>query len=209
MSAFQFCFAQTTPLPTLFSGWERIYIKNVGSFDLPPIMEIQKGVYKEYMNQFNKTFGYDTDRIVAQQTGLNKMGNEGFEKYARVILETTIGNYGDYVNLNFELPEMSKPELNELNEYFKEQIKRDFINTGIRMTEWCPTKFQKINGMSYMKISYKRKLSNSPEVLVNSYYFYNNDRLHTLTLSYRLNESDFWKSDLTKILNSFRITNER
>jgi hypothetical protein len=38
-------------LPT---GWERIYIKNVGSFDLPPTMEVQKGKYKEFVDEIKK-----------------------------------------------------------------------------------------------------------------------------------------------------------
>ncbi len=202
-----FSIAQSSSESKESGSWKRIYIKDLGSFDLPPTMEIQKGAYKEYMNQLNKTIGYDTNRIVAQQSGLNEMGSGGFERYARVIIETTIGQYGDYTDLNFELPNMPVSDMNELNQHFKEQIKSDFEGAGIKLTEWYPVKFQKINGMSYMLISYKRQLNNSPEVLVNTYNFYNNDRIHTLTLSYRVNESDFWKSDFAKILSSFKITN--
>ena len=53
--AFQFCFAQTLPPPTVPTGWERIYIKNVGSFDLPPTMEVQKGKYKEFVDEIKKS----------------------------------------------------------------------------------------------------------------------------------------------------------
>ena len=40
--------------PTLISGWERIYIKNTGYFDLPPTMEVQKGKYKEIADENRK-----------------------------------------------------------------------------------------------------------------------------------------------------------
>jgi hypothetical protein len=33
------------PLQHVASGWERIYIKDVGSLDLPPTMEIQNSNY--------------------------------------------------------------------------------------------------------------------------------------------------------------------
>jgi len=68
--AIQFCFAQTIPLPTLPSGWERIFIKNVGSFDLPPTMEVQNGKYKEFIDELKKIKGYDATQITAQQKGL-------------------------------------------------------------------------------------------------------------------------------------------
>ncbi|MFC0263381.1 hypothetical protein [Fontibacter flavus] len=205
----QISFAQTNIEINAPVTWERVHIKGLGSFDLPSTMEIQKGKYREYMDQIYKIKGFDTERIVAQQVGLNEMESTGFERYARVILETKIGQYGDFVKLDFELPEMSKSELDELNIIFKEQIKNHFVGTGIRLTEWYPLKFQKVNNMSCLQISYIRKLNDSPEVMVNTYYFYNNDRVHELTLSYRINESDFWKSDFDKILKSFKITNVR
>lgn len=48
-----------------------------------------------------------------------------------------------------------------------------------------------------------------PYVLVNMYLFQNNDRMHTLILSYRLSEKTYWENDFKKILKSFRISNIR
>ena len=61
----------------------------------------------------------------------------------------------------------------------------------------------------YVVFAYKlqRQLNNNPYVIVHVYCFHNYDREHTLTLSYRLSEENYWKSDFAKILNSFRITN--
>ena len=44
---------------------------------------------------------------------------------------------------------------------------------------------------------------------VDEYKFFNDDRMHFLILSYRINEENIWKKDFEKILNSFTITNVR
>ena len=56
-------------------------------------------------------------------------------------------------------------------------------------------------------MSYKRQLQDKPFVLVNIYQFHNNDRMHTLILSYRVSECTEWKPTFENILKSYRITN--
>jgi len=202
----ELCFGQTSTTP---NGWEKIHIKNVGGFDLPPTIEIQKGKYKEFIDEVKKIKGYDATQITAQQKGLNEFGKEGFEKYARVIVETKFGSVGDFEKLNFNISTYTQLDINELNTTYKYQIQQSFIGTGLKLIEWYPLKLEKVNGMSCIHISYKRQLQDKPFVLVHIYYFHNNDRMHSLTLSYRLSEVDYWKSDYATILKSFRITNVR
>lgn len=194
----------TTP-----SGWEKIYIKNVGSFDLPPTMEVQKGKYKEFVDEVKKIKGYDASQLTAQQKGLNEIGKEGFEKYARIIVETTFGSAGDFEKYNFNITEITQTDITELNSIYKQQIQKSFLGTGLKLIDWYPLKAEKVNGVSCIHISYKRQLQDKPFVLVHIYYFHNNDRMHSLTLSYRLTEADYWKADYATILKSFRISNIR
>lgn len=207
--AVQFCFAQTLPPPTLSTGWERVYIKNVGSFDLPPTMEIQKGKYKEFVDEIKKIKGFDASQLTAQQKGLNEFGKEGFEKYARVMVETTLGAVGDFEKLNFNITQYTQADILDLSSTYKQQIQQSFLGTGLKLIEWYPLKIEKVNGMSCIHISYRRQLQDKPLVLVHMYIFHNNDRMHTFTLSYRISEVDFWKSDYATVLKSFRITNTR
>lgn len=202
-------FGQTSPPPPLPAGWERIYIKNVGSFDLPPTMEVQKGKYKEFVDEIKKIKGFDASQLTAQQKGLNEFGKEGFEKYARVMVETTFGSPGDFEKFNFNIAEITQADISELNKIYKDQIQQSFLGTGLKLIEWYPLKVEKVNGVSCIHISYKRQLQDKPFVLVHIYYFHNNDRMHNLTLSYRLSEADYWKADFATVLKSFRITNIR
>lgn len=205
------CYSQALPqpLPTLPKGWQRIYVKNVGSFDLPPTMEIQAGKYKQSMNDFYKRMEYAAPQLVAQQKGLNEFRKGSFEQYARVMIETTIGTPGEYEKLNFNIAKLTQTEISELNTLFKQQFQQSFKVSGInlKLIEWYPVKIAKVNGMSCFHVSYKRQFQNRPFVLVHMYIFPNYDRKHTLTLSYRLSEADHWKSDYATILKSFRITN--
>lgn len=201
-----------TPQPTQKSSvskaiWQRIYLKDVGYFDLPPTMEIQKGKYKEFADENRKIKGFDVPQIVAQQKGLNQFGKEGFERYARVMLETTIGLTGDFEKLNFNISKFTQIEIIQMSNDFKEQIQQSFTGTDIKLIEWYPLKVEKINGMSCIHISYKRRFQDKPYVLVHMYIFQNNDRRHILTLSYRLSEVEYWKNDYSTILNSFKVTN--
>jgi len=205
----QYYVAQNLPPSSLPSGWERIYIKNVGNFDLPPTMEVQKGKYKEFADVIKKIKGFDASPLTAQQKGLNEFSNEGYEKYARVMIQTTFGLPGDFLKLKFDTSELSQVDKYDMSSIYKQQIQQGFLGTGLKLIEWYPLKIEKINGMSCIHISYKRQLGDKPFVLVHMYSFHNNDRMHIFTLSYRLAEADYWKSDYEKILKSFRITNVR
>jgi hypothetical protein len=194
-------------------GWDRIYIKDVGYFDLPQTVEIPKGVYKEFVDGFREIKGYDTPQFVAQQKGLNDFNIDGFEKYSRVMLATDIGSPDDFINSDFDLTLFTTEDFTTLekatDEAYKEQVVKsiELAENGVKIIEWYPLKIEKINGFLCFHVSYTRQFLDRPLVLVNMYAFHNYDRMHTLTLSYRLSEANYWKTDFEKVLDSFRITN--
>lgn len=201
--------AQTWPLATSSppKDWKRIYVKNIGSIDIPPIMEVQAGQYKEFVDERNKIRGYDTHRIVIQQRGLNDIEDKSLQKYARVIIETEVGSPGDYERLNFNISDISREDIKALNSQFKNQLIAEFNGTPLKLVEWYDLKVEKVNGMSCLHINFKRQGAYKTDVLVNMYIFQNHDRLHRLTLSYRLSEQGYWQPHFPSILSSFRITN--
>lgn len=205
--AIHISFAQISPIPTLSAGWQRIYVKDVGSFDLPPSMELQKGKYKKFVDKIKHINGIDASQVTAQQKGLNSLDEKSFDKYARVMLETTFGSNGDFLRLDFNVIDYTQSDIKSLDLVYKDQLTQSFEGTGLKLVEWYPLVVEKVNGMSCIHLSYKRRLHEKPVVMVHMYIFFNNDRSHTLILSYRLSEEKYWKSDLVKVLKSFRITN--
>lgn len=189
-------------------------LKNIGYISIPNIMEVQSGNYKKlaevYQKELGMKFGYEVsdNRIVFQQKGLNDGNKSAYASYARIIIETVVGNFGDFEKLNTKLS-ASYSELDALNNQLKSQVEASFIGTGLKLINWYGAKIETINGMTALKISYLRQLNNNPFVLVSMYQFHNNDRMHQITLSYRQLDADIWKPAFSKVLTSFKITNIR
>ena len=200
-------FSQSQAAQTLLTGWERIYIRNVGFIDMPQNMEVQAGTYQEIMNNYYNRIEIDAPQLVFQQKGLNNNNSSSYQTYGRVIVQTQIGNYGDFEPLSFNISTVTPAEISELNSNLKQTTISDLQSIGHRLIEWFPLRVRKINGLPCIHVSYKRQLASNPIVLVNYYIFQNNDRMHGLTLSYRVAETTIWKTDFDRILTSFRITN--
>ncbi|MFM7682780.1 MAG: hypothetical protein ACKO7P_08545, partial [Bacteroidota bacterium] len=137
--------AQNQAAQSLLTGWERIYIRNVGFIDMPPNMEVQSGTYQEIMNSFYNRLEIDAPQLVFQQKGLNSNSNSSFQNYGRVILETQIGSYGDFQPLSFNISTVTSSEISELNQTFKQKTRSDLTSIGHTLIEWYPLKVKKVN----------------------------------------------------------------
>ena len=201
------CLSQTD----LFKDYRLL---NVGYISIPAMMEIQAGSYKKLSEALQtnlaKKFDYEVadDKVVFQQKGLNNFEPTGLSTYTRVIVETETGNFGDFEKLTTTLT-ATQSELQSLSAEFKSQLQQGFQGTNLRLINWYGISIAKINGRTALKISYLRQLADRPFVVVNMYRFQNNDRMHSVTTSYRQSDEETWKPLLNKVVNSFTITNVR
>ncbi len=191
------CLAQT---------YKNYTLKNVGYISIPQNMELRSDSFKKEID--NVANNYSNNRIVFQQKGLNDNRKGSSLIYARIIIKTDIGSYGDYDKLTSSL-EVSSAELSEINSYFKNMLLSACRGSSMKLVKWYGTSIVEVNGVNALKVSYLRQLKNNPYVVVSMYQFFNNDRIHTLTLSYRQSEKTTWKPLFSKVLNSFKITNIR
>ncbi len=200
------------PLEDPELDWRRIEIKDVGSIDLPPIMEIQAGEYREQNQKHAKEehikskIEFNYPNLILQQKGLNEHDLESLKKYARVMFNTKFITAGEAQKLD-QLIEISNNEILELDKELKSQIANSFKGTEGKLIQWHPVEIVEINNMPAIKISYKRQMRLDPYVIVEVYKFQNYDRIHELTLSYREAEEKYWHPTLFKVLKSFRISN--
>ncbi len=189
-------------------------LSNLGSISIPSSMELQAGTYKQLavstQQKVADKMGYEVagDRIVFQPKGLNDFKDEAFSTYARVIVETYYGSYGDYERLtnNFIL---TSSERKELDDYYRSLMIQMAKGSGLKIVKWNGLNTAKVNGRTAIKVSYLRQLNNNPYVKVDMYIFQNNDRMHQLIVSYRQSETGKWKSLIDKVVDSFEITNVR
>jgi hypothetical protein len=190
--------------------FEKYIITSMGYISIPSNMEVQTGHIKRVYEELLKIYSFEAsgNEIVFQPKGLNNNDISEKKIYARIMIETIIGNKGDYELLSNKLL-ISQKELIEINSELKSQIENEFINTGLKLIKWNPLKIETINGFSCVKTSYVRQLNLKPEVEVNIYQFQNNDRLHRITISYQKSEEATWLPIHAFIINSINITNSR
>ncbi len=195
------------------SDWVRVKIKNLGTIDLPPSMEVQNGDYKKYAETAQKKeinkLGIEVtgNRIVFQNKGTND-GNAS--EYVRVSIDTEYGDFGKLTE-----NDITKAELYEINNDLKNNLQNDLRKAGMKILQWNGTTIVTVNGQTALKISYVREAHSSTPanlkspVVVNIYHFFNGDRKHSLTVSYRQTGEKKWNPLLEKVTNSFTITNIR
>ncbi|MDR2556528.1 MAG: hypothetical protein LBC49_02305, partial [Bacteroidales bacterium] len=185
-------------------------ITNVGSIKIPNNMEIQSDEYKRMVEQKISNKGYEIsgNKIVFQVKGTNNLETKAVNSYARVILQTEIGRYGDYPSLTSN-QSYSQSDLDASSYEIQTMLAKQLQANGQKLVKWNGITMVKVNGITAMKCSYQRQDGDFPYAVVNMYQFFNNDRVHTLTLSYRHTEESTWKPLFEKVLNSFTITNVR
>jgi len=206
----------TIPIDTFENAesYKSFMIENVGYIYIPNGMELQSGKYKEFaesgQKQMARKFHYFVadDRIVFQQEGLNDISEKGFTLYARIIIETSFGTFDDYSKQTDDFS-ATQEELSELSIVFQKQMKENLQGTGLKLIKWEGASFVKVNNSVAIKLSYIRQLNENPYVHVDMYYFQNNDRMHTITLSYQQKDSTLFKPKFLKTINSFHLTNVR
>ncbi|NBL00337.1 MAG: hypothetical protein EOM50_20500 [Erysipelotrichia bacterium] len=194
------------------TNWQTIVIPNICTFEIPNTMEIQAGTYKKISDKLAKEvleINLNESSVVAQQKGLNEFGKEGFKNYSRIIVETEYGKLGDYEKINTRIV-ASKKELQVLdvtikNDFLTEAEKMISKGMNMKLLSWKPVKIETINGISMIKSQYTRTMDDKPEVMVMIFLIQNNDRLHKVTISYRISEEKLWKNDLEKVIYSFKF----
>lgn len=177
-------------------------IDEVGSISVTDDLELQGGNYKEMVDSYlnSRHINFDS-RVVFQPKGLNALDKE-VNSYCRIIIETL---YGDYEPLYSKIPQVSVNELRGLSASMKQSLIEGFAGTSLQLINFFGSTIVKINNQVAIKTSYTRRLGDNAPVRVDVYHFQNRDRMHSLTLSYRIEDAALWKEKLSHSLNSFKI----
>ena len=183
------------------STWELINLSNWGTIRLPPLMEVQSGLYKKIVDEAKKEYMVEGDRIIFQQKGLNSFGN--FDTYARVIIKTLTGSPGDFPKKG-ELSATAE-ELSELNSSYKQDILKVCKSMNAQLIKWTDLKISTLNGYKCLYFNYSRQISGKPSTYSEFYIFFDYDRQHSLNIEYRIADSSTWQPELEKCKSSFRI----
>lgn len=176
-------------------------ISNLGNIKISNAMEIKDQqtspapiVYLPYSNY-----------IVFQQKGLNAKNQQALKTYARVIIQTILGETGNFSTCK-GFQTKTAEDLDIIDKEIKLQISEVLKKQGANIITWNKCTTQKINGQNVIKCSYSRKYRTNPPTMVHIYFFENNDRVHKINIEYWIQDERFWKPLLEKSLLSFKIT---
>jgi len=186
------------------TNWIIVDIESMGSIYLPSEMEIQKGKYKKLNDKVYEIFGIESKSVVFQQNGLNEFSKDALSSYARILIKTEITKKNEYPNL-YESNIMSERELNGIGIFIIDGLRKEYSKQNIKIIKGFGTSEVTINKMTAIKTSLERKMGDNPNVMVNMYQFLNNDRMHSLTFSYRVNDKEKWEKIFEKVLNTLSI----
>lgn len=176
-------------------------ISNLGNIKIPSVMEV-KG---EVTNSTEVVHLSYANYIVFQQKGLNAKKQEALNTYARVIIQTSLGEVGDFSTCKGLQVNTSK-DLEILDKELRYQISETLKRQGSNIITWNKCTTQKINSQNVIKCSYSRKYKTNPPTMVHIYFFENNDRVHKINIEYWIQDEKYWKPLLEKSIQSFEIT---
>ena len=192
-------------------GWTRIEISSLVSVDIPPTMELQKGLYKNFKEAAAKislNLDLRSQALTFQQAGLNDLSIGSTRRYARIIFKSYYDKDGDFDMTEDDLtPEALKYiediEYSKLKKSYN-QIKRSGLGVP-RLLKWFPVQKVHLGGLSGYKVSVLRQQGANPPVYVEEYKLGCGKYLHSVTFSYRQNEEGFWKSDYSEIKSRIKF----
>ncbi len=192
-------------------GWVRIKIADVGSIDYPTdFLELSFGEYRDLEIQFLQVFELDKTDFTLQQVGLNLLEPSALEEYRRVLFKTDYLNPGEEVFRSGEKYTASQAELTEFKNELIDQLQQEYakqktVGVDNRIIDSGSVEIMEVNRMFPLVYTYKRQLGDNPIVLVKSYMFFNYDKIHSLSFSYRVVDEEEYRDIYEKILDSFRL----
>jgi hypothetical protein len=189
----------TTIKDSDLTQYKSITIEGVGEILLSSKMEVQSGKYKEQNETYYKKLGTTYPDFVIQQKGLNDFEDEAKSTYARIIIKTMLLEKNNRVGRLYENIDLTQEDLIEMEEELKRSITSDLKKIDNELLEWNNLRFVNVNIYPAISSNYIRKFKNNPSVKVTTYFFFNYDRTHRITFSYRVEDEDQWMSVFKKV----------
>lgn len=160
----------------------------------------KNGLYEQKTKNNNLPVTSD-DVIVFQQAGLNDDNKAAYQKYARIMIQTEIGNVGDFSYYDGSC-ELSDSDIVNFNRLAYQELAPQ-----MHMTIKPSTKgFFLDNGNYCIMTSYQRSgVYGNVDVCI--YYFFNDNQSAKVLCSYKDSEKTYWQKVMEDAVKSFKWIN--
>jgi hypothetical protein len=180
-------------------SWKRYKIADAFTLSVPPTVELRKN-YDKYSQRIKDInfHGYkvNINNIVFQQKGLGKTSPEAYKTYCRILVDLTEGNTGDFME-STTYQELHADDIRDFREAAV-QNSGEYELIGKAKVRWI-----RIEDTYGIEVEYVRKGTENKHARVCIYYFFNDDKLATIILSYRLEDAHRWEKDFSQIIRTF------
>lgn len=180
--------------------WKNYDISGSFRISVPNTVELRK-LEDAYTQEIKDREWYgmkvNLNNIVFQQKGLATNTPEAYQTYCRIMIRIEKGNRGDFA-LSTDYEELDMETI-RMFQNLASQSAGGFEMIGKPNVGWI-----KIENTYAIKVGYVRTGTEGYCTCVNIYYFFNDDRMAQLILSYRQSDADKWKKDFENVVRTFK-----
>lgn len=180
----------------VYDNWQKIIVPNIGTFAIPPTLEIESEEHKK-KRENNPAYSMPTNLsyIEAGNKGYSDMESWTPTKFARVYLLTVpASKEGKPLTLRTSI-------VDGVNINLKDFDSVRFGNEDVNK-KW-PSKVLHVSGIDCIYSHYVKKQPalNMQLVETHEYAFYNNSKMHLLTIQYLEEDDAYWQSEPNNLTN--------
>lgn len=191
-----------------YEGWQDVDIPGRFSFQIPPTMELQSELNKEFQDSLIGPLL--SDAIMVQQKGLNERESKAFDTFARIIIYPDAQSEVPGLKLGSNLRTFfTQKDLDALSNILRKEFEisapQNPLGDVIKIVSWGGTNIADVNNYTCLLTTFMRTVNDNPPAKVYAYTIYNSEKIHTITVSYRITDSDKWEGDLEKVINTFNF----
>lgn len=180
--------------------WNSYIIANSFHISVPNTVEL-RGKYDVSTQAERNNDWYcqkiDSNSVVFQQKGLSNAEDDSFNTYCRIMIAFEQNSKGSFP---ISTDKITLDE--ETISAFQAQAAKSagmFIILGKPTVKWV-----KFDDTYAIEVKYVRTGVEEHRTCVSTYYFYNDDKLVQITLSYREADKDKWEKDFEKVAKTFK-----
>jgi hypothetical protein len=190
----------------VYNNWQKIKVPNVGTFAIPPTLELQKNIDDTTAN---------SSRISDIEIGTKGyMTTVELTKYTKVSLTTFPSSKRDGESLTLLTPlNVINVDLKGFDEGARKSLQEKYAKYGEFNYNWWPSKIIHVNGIDCI---YTHFVGNIPSLRTlpveeHWYTFFNKSKIHVLKVAYWGKDSGYWtrgENNITNIVQTLDLINQ-
>lgn len=197
---------------TTYNGWTTVKIESDVEFQIPPTLELRTNDFQNLLDDNSLEIAKDVykftnknlvKQIVAQPKGANNLEPSALEHFASVKFRiekfsNTLPKWGDDVKFTSKyLAKSDKERIEQIYSYYK--TIPEFKSFNVYVIK--PSRILAISGTKCIYGQMGMKWEGQEELVLDSYLFFNGDRIYTFTISIASNDYEYWTTNDNNLRN--------